>query len=223
MATRTHTSRSSPAVPAARRELLRWAAGLGAVTAEGFAAREGRGEASARGMLGAARRAGQLAGWEPLRGEPALYTVTRAGIRAGGLAGVEPARVSAASAAHAAACCLAAVRMERAFPRHAVLGEPAVRAALRAGDAAPARRYGGRHQRPDLLLVPAQGRGDGPIAVEVELSLKSPQRLEEVCRRWARDRDVAGIVYFAAGHVRDPLTRAIARARAEDRIVVLDV
>ncbi len=223
MATQLRADAPPAAVPTRRRELLRWAAGLGAVTAESLAAREGRGESSARGALGAARRAGHLAGWEPLREQPTLYTVTRAGIRAAGLTGIEPARVSAAGAAHAAACCSAAVELERAFPGHAVLGEPAMRAALRAGDGVWTRRCVRRLQRPDLLLVPERRDRERPIAVEVELSVKSPQRLEQVCRRWARDREVSGVIYFAPGHVRNPLTRAIARAGAERQIIVIDM
>ncbi|HXB14647.1 MAG TPA: hypothetical protein VNV44_02775 [Solirubrobacteraceae bacterium] len=223
MATQARMEAPPAGAPSRRRELLRWVAGLGAVTAESLAAREGRGEPSARGALGAARQAGHLAGWDPLRELATLYTVTRAGMRAAGLTGIEPARVSAASAAHAAACCSAAVKLERAFPGHAVLGEPAMRAALRAGDAAWTRRSARRGQRPDLLLVPEQGARERPIAVEVELSVKSPQRLEQTCRRWARDREVAGVIYFAPGHVRGPLTRAAARARAQEQIILIDL
>jgi hypothetical protein len=223
MTGRAKTEMPSPGVSSRRAELLRWAAGLGAVTAESLAVHDGRGEASARGALGAARRVGQLAGWDALREQPALYTVTRVGIRASGLAGIEPARVSAAGAEHAVACCAAAVRLERAFPAHAVLGEPAMRSALRAGDGAWPRRWAQRQQRPDLLLVPRRGARERPIAVEIELSVKSPQRLEGVCRRWARDLEVSGVIYIAAGHVRGPLTRAIARCRAEEKIVVLDL
>jgi len=223
MATRAHTEAPAPGLPSRRRELLCWAAGLGAVTAESLAAREGRGEASARAALAAAGRAGHLASSGPLRAQPLLYTVTRAGMRAAGLTGLEPARVSAAGAAHAAACCSAAVLLERAFPGHAVLGEPAMHAALRGGNSAWTRRCARRSQRPDLLLLPEGSARERPIAVEVELSVKSPQRLEQVCRRWARDREVAGVIYFAAGRVRDPLMRAISRSRAEQQIVVIDI
>src|SRR5690349_8212948 len=114
---------------ASRRELLRWAAGLGAVTAEALAAREREPRpASARGRLVAARRAGLMQEWRLLRGT-VLYTVTSAGMRAGGIAGLAPARVSATVAAHAAQCCAAAVALEASYgDAYTVLGEPAMRA-----------------------------------------------------------------------------------------------
>jgi hypothetical protein len=40
---------------------------------------------------------------------------------------------------------------------------------------------GGRHHRPDLILL-----GDSPEAIEVELSAKSARRLDEIMRAWWR-------------------------------------
>ena len=214
---------------AARLELLRWAAGLGAVSAPALAARERhRRPESARARLAAAQRAGLMQDWRLLCEEPPLYTVTRAGLRAAGLRELAPARVSAASAAHAGACCRVAVALESGYPAHRVLGEPALRAAVRTGclrlpaPVLPGLRPGAsRSHRPDLLLVPEHGHDGLAVAVEVELTVKSPERLEAICVAWARERTLAGVVYFAAAAVIAPLERAIERARAQERIVVV--
>ena len=60
-----------------------------------------------------------------------------------------------------------------------------------------------------------------PTVIEVELTVKAPRRLEEICRAWARARCVAGVVYAAPAPVERALERAIARADADERIVVV--
>jgi hypothetical protein len=207
-------------ISADRRGLLRWAAGLGAVTSEALAAREREARpASARGRLAAARRAGLMEEWRLLRGRPALYTVTRAGLRAAGVRGVAPARVSAAVAAHATECCAAAVALEAAYGEdYEVLGEPAIRATGLGLASAP----GGRSHRPDLLLLPRRVN-ELPIAVEIELTVKSPRRLETICRCWARERSVAGVIYVSPPDVQARLRVAIEQSGAGDRIAVLGV
>ncbi len=82
---------------------------------------------------------------------------------------------------------------------------------------------GPRAHRPDLLLEPASPAGGLPVAVEVELTVKAPERLAAVCLAWARSRAVSGVLYLAAPEVRVPLGRAIARAGAGERLVVLDL
>ncbi len=82
--------------------------------------------------------------------------------------------------------------------------------------------------RPDLVLWPdSKGiAADGPalpVAIEVELTVKAPRRLLEICRAWARCRCVAGVVYLAAPVVLRPLERAISNARAGERIAMLDL
>jgi hypothetical protein len=212
--------------PPARRELLRWAAGLGAVTAESLAARETIALASGRGRLAAAERDGMVKAWRLVRGEPTLHTVTRKGLRAADVTGVSPGRVSPGGFRHAVACCGAAASLALAFPDHTVLGEPAIRRAERELGLTPAvlepslvRRGIPTRHRPDLLLV--EGHDRGLIAVEVELTVKAPERLEAICRGWARSRAVSGVIYLAAPEVLAPLSRAIASARAGDRLVAL--
>lgn len=208
-----------------RSEMLRWAARIGIVTASALAAREGITPSSARARLAAAERRGLLARSELLAGRPALYTVTRAGLRAGGLVGLAPARVSAAGAEHAIACAAAAVALERAYPEHRLLGEPELRSGAALGVAAPMAALGrgadGRRalHRPDLALWPVTG--GLPVAVEVELTVKAPRRLLEICRGWARCREVAGVLYLASPSVQGPLRRAIDQADAGGSVVAL--
>ncbi len=206
--------------------LLRWIAGMGAVTAEALALHQGISLGSARGRLASAERRGLLARSRRLRDRPALLCITRAGLRACGLRGLEPMRVGAATAEHAVACAAVAVALEARYPTHRVLGEPQLRrleresahhasaAVGRRGDGSPALH------RPDLALWPRQP-GMRPTAVEVELTVKAPRRLESICRGWSRCANVAGVIYAAAPEVEGPLERAIARAMASEAIVVV--
>jgi hypothetical protein len=72
--------------------------------------------------------------------------------------------------------------------------------------------------RPDLALVSPTGR---VIAVEIELSLKAPRRLEAICRGWARARHVDTVYYLALVSPERALRRAITDLRAAQRISVL--
>ncbi len=229
--------------------MLRWTAGLGAVTAEAFAQHMDLTLASARARLSAAQRAGLLARKRVLVGEPALYTVTGAGLRAGALGGFEPCRVSAANAPHAIACAGATAALELAYPDHRVMGERELRREEReCGEAlasawlgerldanSPSAPPGGAQSpvahrsgtrmglhRPDLVLWPL-AHERLPVAVEVELTVKAPQRLLEICRAWARCRCVAGTLYLASADVQRPLARAIERACADERVVVVEL
>jgi hypothetical protein len=76
-----------------------------------------------------------------------------------------------------------------------------------------------RH-RPDLVLWPVEN-GAAPVAVEVELTVKAPRRLEQICRAWVRARCVAGVLYVASPGAERALAQAIERARGRERIVVL--
>jgi hypothetical protein len=205
-----------------RADLLAWTARLGAVTAEALAAREGQERAdSARARLACTERAGLLHAWRLLSGEPPLYTLTRAGLRSSGRPELALSRLSAAGAAHAAACCRAAVALESAFPDHRVVGEPELRSALAELCPRVPGRHGPRVHRPDLLLLPGTVPAAPPTAVEVELTVKAPERLAQICRAWARARTVGGVIYFASPAVERPLERAIDRTAAHGRVVIV--
>jgi hypothetical protein len=211
-----------------RLSLLQWTARLGAVTAEALAHRESSTLGSARSRLLAAERDHLLMGHRPLAGQPALYTVTRAGLRASGLRGLEPSRVSAANAAHAIACAAAATALEHSYPDHRVLGERELRRDERErGSVLASAKLGNRPEggrllhRPDLVLWPAAASHGLPVAVEVELTIKSPGRLIEIFRAWARCRCVAGVLYLAPPEVERALGRAVEKANAHGQIVVV--
>jgi len=208
--------------------ILRWAVRLGAVTAEAVAQHEGRTVASARARLLAAERAGLLSRRRVLAASPALYTVTRSGVRASGLRGFEPCRLGVSNAPHAIACAEVAAALEHAYPDHLVMGERELRRDEReAGTQLASARLGDGLDgapllhRPDLVLWPENPEQSLPVAVEVELTVKAPRRLLEICRAWARCRCVAGTLYLAAPDVRRPLERAIAGAQAGERIVAV--
>ena len=79
----------------------------------------------------------------------------------------------------------------------------------------------GRLHRPDLVLCPHDPDGGLPLAVEVELTIKSPERLVEICRAWARCRTIAGVIYFAPEDVQRALRRAVAKVRAFEQVVIV--
>jgi hypothetical protein len=221
-----------------RKAIMQWTARMGAVTDEALADRLDTTVASARGRLQVLQKAGWLSRKRPLAGRPALYTATRAGLRVAALQGLDPCRVSASNANHLIECAWVAAALERCYPDHLVLGERELRrderergiplASARLGIAPDG---GPLLHRPDLVLWPEEGadedgredgREDGlPIPVEVELTVKAPKRLTEICRAWARARCVAGVLYLAAPEVRSALNRAVDQAQAGERIAVL--
>jgi hypothetical protein len=211
-----------------RAAIIRWTAHMGAITAEALAARQGTPVASARARLLAAERARLLRRSHPLTGLPALYGVTRTGLRACALSGFDPCRVSASNALHLITCAEVAVALERCYPDHRAQGERGLRRDERERGAplASARLSGapaGRSplHRPDLVLWPRRPEQGLPVSVEVELTLKAPRRLAEICRAWARCRCVAGVIYLAAPEVEHGLERAIEIAQARERIALV--
>lgn len=207
-------------------EIVRWAASLGAITAEALALRLDTTAASARARVAGARRRGLLSQDCPLAGGPSLFTATRAGLRACGSRGIRPCEVRASNANHLIACAAVAAALERCYPHHRLVGERELRrderehqrplasarlGALQGGE--------GRQHRPDLVLWPNDG--GLPIAVEVELTIKAPQRLLAICRAWARCRTVEGVLYLASEDVKRALARAVNEARAHDRVAVV--
>ena len=136
--------------------------------------------------------------------------------------------MSVSAAPHAIACAEAAAALERAYPDHDVTGERELRRDEREAAAPLASASLGRGptgapllHRPDLVLWPRGTSEVLPVVVEVELTIKAPTRLLDICRAWARCRCVAGTLYLAAPEVQRPLTRAIERAQAGERIALV--
>jgi hypothetical protein len=209
-------------------EMLRWTVRLGAITSDALARHRDWTLASARARLGAAERDGLLRRRRVLADAPALYTVTRAGLRASGLRGFAPSRISVAGAPHAIACAEVAAALERAYPDHGVMGERELRLQERECGAALASACLGHGpggapllHRPDLVLWPEGSCERLPVAVEVELTIKAPRRLLDICRAWARCHCTAGTLYLVADEVQRPLARALERAQAGERIALV--
>jgi hypothetical protein len=192
--------------------------------------------ASARAQLQVIKRAGWISHSRPLAKQPALYTLTRAGMRNCGLRGLDPCRVSTSNAQHLIVCAQVAASLEGCYPDHLVLGERELRRDERERGVplASARMGIGPDgeplpHRPDLVLWPQATvtadpgaiEDELPVAVEVELTIKAPQRLADICLAWARCRCVAGVIYIAPPEVQRALQRAIDRAQAHEQIVVV--
>jgi hypothetical protein len=203
-------------------DLVHWTASLGAITAEALALRCDITPASARGRLSAAVRLGLLARRRLLVDAPTLYTTTRAGLRACGAYGIDPCRLSAGGAHHTIICAEVAAALERCYPDHRLLGERELRRDERdlGRPLASARLAANRVHYPDLVLWP-DAPGELPVAVEVELTIKAPRRLASICRAWARCSTISGVLYLAPDHVERALKRAIEKACAQERVVVL--
>jgi hypothetical protein len=204
--------------------ILDWVGRLGAAAAGDVAARFCVDAAHARARLNAGVRAGRLRSVRLLHGEPPLYVATRAGLRVAGLDALAPCRVSASAFAHHAACARVAVALSRAHPHARLASERELRLAeRRAGEPIASAEVGiGRDgkpalHRPDLVLF----AGGGPVAIEVELTVKSPLRLRQIVRGWARCRLVDRVVYYAPARPARALGRAIDELRAAERVVVM--
>ncbi|MFZ2112464.1 MAG: hypothetical protein WAU77_01885 [Solirubrobacteraceae bacterium] len=209
-------------------EIVRWTASLGAVTAEALAQRTDASVASARAKLLAARRRKLLASVRPLSGRPTLFTITRAGLRACETRGIQMCTVSHSNANHLIMCAATAAALERRYPHHRLIGERELRRdererghPLASAKLAPSRGVQGRLHRPDIVLCPHDPDNGLPVAVEVELTIKSPERLIEICRAWARCRTIAGVIYFAPEDVQRALRRAVAKVRAFEQVVIV--
>jgi hypothetical protein len=203
-----------------RKAIVHWTAGMGAVTAEAVSVHLGVRAAEGERLLKRCR---------PLTGHPALYTVTRTGLRKAEARGIEPCTVSAANALHLIECARVAAALERCYPDHRVQGERELRCEERERQCALAsadvgiglRGERGLRHHPDLVLWPLDGAAGPPVAVEVELTVKAPERLAAICRAWARARCVAGVLYLAPPEVERAVLRAIDRAQAHERVVVV--
>lgn len=216
------TSSSHPTPSPEREALVQWTANLGAITAEALALHLDVSLASARGRLHGACQAGLLAAHR--LGGPVLFTATAAGLRLC----ARPAlacRINPTSARHLAVCARVAAALECAYPHCRVLGERLLRAEEHDGQSLSARLRARRGEpllhRPDLVLLPSAPEDGLPVAVEVELTIKAPQRLQEICLAWARARCVAGVLYLAPPDVQRAVQRAIERAHAQESVVVL--
>jgi hypothetical protein len=172
------------------REIVAWIGGLGAAGAVHVIERFGVTRTRAYARLNKLTPGGLLELRPLLHGQPGLYVATREGRRWCGLSRLGVLRPSPGGFVHAREVAAAAVALQRGFPGRPVLSERQIRLQER-GEGRPVASVklaelptgGAFLHRPDLALV---SPGEPAIAVEVELSTKSPKRIEAICRAWAR-------------------------------------
>ncbi len=220
--------------------MLAWATAVGAITAEALSERDELGTATAKEHLDEAVGLGLLERHSLLVGYSDLYTVTGSGrmearkhADAGGYSypeGLRTARATIKDARHTIVCASVIAGLERAYPDHRVIAERELHreehAQQRRLGSVSIRRYGQtRSHYPDIVLWPPPTAGEPPplpIAVEVELTMKSKEELTAICRAFARSRDIAAIVYFAeTTKLKERLLDTVERLNAEEMIVVL--
>ena len=229
-----------PEKEAERAEFLAWSMRLGPITAEALSQRNDLSHKKARERLNEAVRLGFMEKHSVLVGYSDLYTVTAAGrglarkqAQAGGYVyptGIRTARVNNREVRHTIACAGVAAALERRYPDHRVIGERE----LHRDEGKEGRRLASvelgrsrnerRSHSPDLVAWPPAADGEPaplPVAVEVELTLKSQPDLTANCWAWAQCRIVEATLYFVETEaIETRLLDTIEELKAEDRIVV---
>jgi len=203
--------------------MLDWLAATGAASAPELAAVAALGSATTRRRLRALEQSGLVSSTELLRGEPALHALTRRGLRAAGRPELDPIAISASSFGH----CLAVARVALALRAagESVGGERELRAferiegtALASIPLGLARDGRTAWHRPDLVCWRA---GGAPLAIEVELTVKAPQRLRTIVRGWARSRLIEGVVYYATAPAARALSAAVRIESAHEAVAIV--
>jgi hypothetical protein len=212
------------AADAATASILAWLATIGAGSAVELSAACGCSARVTAARLRALEQGGEVRSQRLLHGAPALHTLTRRGLRAAARPELDPVAVSASGFAHLLA--VARVAAALAAAGHAVGGERELRAwerlegrPLASAEIGLARDGTIAVHRPDLVCW-----GPGlPVAIEVELTVKAPERLAAIVRGWARSRLIAGVVYYATPAAGRALARAIRSECAQGRVVVAEL
>ncbi len=234
------TAEYVPAHAIERARMLAWTTAVGAITAEALSKRDALSVATAKDRLDEAVGLGLLERHALLVGYSDLYTVTGPGRTearrhsdAGGYTypeGLRTARATIRDARHTIACASVMAGLERAYPDCRVIAERELHreehAQQRRLGSVSVRRYGQtRSHYPDIVIWPpptAGGPPPLPIAVEVELTMKSKEELTAICLAFARSRDIEAAVYFAeTTRLKERLLHTVERLNAEEMIVVV--
>jgi hypothetical protein len=166
------------------------------------------------------REAGLLQVFPAFGSDGPFLLCTRRGLRAVARDELRPSYFAAARARHAAVVARVAAELELAGEGLLSEREIAVREQDERERLYSAELSGGRYHRPDLVLA-----GKKPIAMEIELSQKGGQRLDEILRGWRRAvvlKKVGAVIYRCAPQARGPLERSIARTRISEKYVRIE-
>ncbi len=211
------------------RELIRYVGRHGVVRIGQVMVAMGAGRTVTYDRVAACVEAGLLERLELVRSEPGLLRATRDGLRYAGL-GLPVATITPGAVDHRLRCASTAQLLGKHFGHERVLTErELVLAEQIEGRPIASAKVGElpngapRLHRADLAVL-AEG---GTIAIEVELTPKSPQRLQRLIRAWryAVGFGVVAKVHYhcAPGQTRRAVERAVAKASAGDRIAIREV
>ena len=208
------------------RELVEWVGRLGAVEARQVGVKFSVERSAAYELIARLIKAGLLERVQMIYGEPSLIRATQTGIAFAGL-GLPLATIRIGELHHWIACADVVLWAERRYGNDAVLSEREIRfqeklerravASAKLGELPDGRP---RLHRPDLVV----DRGDGLVAIEVELTPKAPARLRAIVRAWRRAACVERVVYFCSpGPTQQAVERAVAGTHSAERVSVLEI
>jgi hypothetical protein len=207
------------------RELVHFVGRHGVVAIDHVMAALGMGRTAAYRRVARCVEAGLLERLDLLRNEASALRATRDGLRYAGL-GLKVAAVSPGGVNHWMRCASTARLVGEHFGHERILTERELELAERTEWRPIASAIVGEHpdgrprlHRPDLAVL----TDEGVIAIEVELTPKTPRRLETIIRGWRTAACVTEVHYFCApGPTRRAVERAIDRVHAEKRVVIVD-
>jgi hypothetical protein len=222
-----------------RARTIAWATALGAITPEALAERDELNIDVARELLDQAVALELMEKHSILVGYSDLYTVTVAGRRLArkhaGVGeysypdGLRTARATIKLARQTIARASVVAALERRYPDHRIISERELyhdeREQKRRLASVDVRHQGEtRYHCPDIVIWPPSQPGESqplPIAVEVELTMKSKEYLRAICRAFARSRYIeVALCYAETTKLEERLLDTIAELKAEEMIVV---
>jgi len=199
------TGERRPANASRDRELIHYVGRHGLVTINHVMAAMEVGQAITYRRVARCIEAGLLERHAILASEPSVLRATQAGLKFAGLpfpvASISPGRVE-----HYLRCASVAHALEAKLkPGDRLRTEPEIRLieqlsgshefSVDVGRLPNGKR---RYHRPDLLHMFEEGGRHRAIAIEVELTLKAPQRLRQIMRGWRYTRNLAEVHYYCA-------------------------
>lgn len=210
------------------RELVRLLGRHGAMTIEQLMRAMGSGRTATYRRFARCAEAGLVERSTIPGVQSAVLHATREGLRYAGL-GLPVAVISPGSIDHMLRCTSVAIRLaknldpDRVLTEREIVLEEAIEGHSIASVVVGRFRGRPKRHRADLAFL----HKEGTIAVEVELTPKSPARLRQIVAAWASqvyDGRLRGVDYLCRpGQTHRAVERAVARARAQGAITVVEM